>query len=486
MELFDVISENEIVNAEKISGRIDINGVCCDTRIIKKGEAFFALSGVKDDGTSFAKEACEKGACAIIAERPFDAELSAPVIIVKDVREAFARACFAYCGDPQKKLKLIGVTGTNGKTTITNLVKKILSDAGKKCAMFTTVGYDVCGAFYPSTHTTPPPEKLAPLFAQAVENGAEYAVMEVSSHSIAQKRVGALDFEVGIFTNITRDHLDYHKTMEEYTRVKASFFSRCKNSVINLDDEKAQDMARNALDKVFFVSEKDERADFFIKDIDIAVHGMSYTLAFGGDEMKISVPLAGDFNIYNTAQAAIAAKLLGIGEDDIIRSLCTFSGVDGRMEMVCREKLPFSVIIDYAHTPDALEKALSACKKITSGKLWCVFGCGGDRDHGKRPEMGNIASRLADIAVITSDNPRTEEPLAIMNDIIGGISSENKDYIAIVDRKEAIEYALSHAQKGDTILLAGKGHETYIDDKNGKHYFSEKDIVANFTERNGF
>ncbi len=484
MEFFDVISENEVVNKEKISGKIDISGVCCDTRIIKKGEAFFALSGVKDDGTSFAKEACEKGACAIIAEKPFEEELSAPIIFVPDVRKAFAKACFAACGDPQKKLKLIGVTGTNGKTTITNLVKKILSDAGKKCAMFTTVGYDVCGAFYPSTHTTPPPEKLAPLFAQAVDNGAEYAVMEVSSHSIAQKRVGALDFEVGIFTNITRDHLDYHKTMEEYTRVKASFFSQCKNSVINLDDERAEDMARKAQDKVFFVSEKDSRADFFIKNIAINVRGMSYKLASNDGETNISVPIAGDFNIYNTAQAAIAAKILGVAENDIVRSLGAFCGVDGRMEMVCRDKFPFSVIIDYAHTPDALEKALLACSKITSGKLWCIFGCGGNRDRGKRPEMGAIASRLADIAVVTSDNPRTEEPQAIIDDIIVGISPENKNHISIVDRKEAIEYALSHAEEGDTILLAGKGHETYIDDKNGKHYFSEKDIVENFTERN--
>ena len=214
MELFDVISENEIVNTEKISGKIEISGVCCDTRVLRAGEVFFAIPGVKDDGGAFAAQACENGASAIVAQSPFERELPVPVVLVRDVREAFAKACFAAAGNPQKKLKIVGVTGTNGKTTITNVIKKILSDAGKKCAMFTTVGYDVCGAFYPSSHTTPPPEKLAPLFAQAVENGAEYAVMEVSSHSIAQKRIGALDFEVGIFTNFTRHHLDYHKTME--------------------------------------------------------------------------------------------------------------------------------------------------------------------------------------------------------------------------------------------------------------------------------
>lgn len=486
MELFDVISENETVNTEKISGRIETSGFCCDTRVLQPGDTFFAIPGVKDDGGAFAAEAVLKGACAIVAEKPFDREFPVPVVIVRDVRAAFAKACFFAAGNPQKKLKIIGVTGTNGKTTIANVMKKILSDAGKKCAMFTTVGYDVCGAFYPSSHTTPPPEKLAPLFAQAVENGAEYAVMEVSSHSIAQKRVGALDFEIGIFTNITRDHLDYHKTMEEYTRVKASFFAQCENSIINLDDEKALEMAKHAKNNVYFVSEKDERADFLIKDINIAISGMTYNLSCKEANIPLSVPLAGDFNIYNTAEAAIAAKILGIDESSIIRSLSTFSGAPGRMEMICREKLPFSVIVDYAHTPDALEKALAACRKITRGTLYCVFGCGGNRDHGKRLEMGAIATELADIAVITSDNPRLEEPEAIIADIVGGIPAGKTNFVTITDRKEAIEYALSNAKSGDTILLAGKGHETYIDDRNGKQFFSEKEIVANFTERNGF
>ena len=486
MELFDVISENEIVRTENIQGKIETNGFSCDTRTIIAGNVFFALPGVNDSGEAYALQAAQKGACAVVAGEDFHISLEIPTVIVRDVRACFARACFFAVGDPQKKIKIVGVTGTNGKTTITSLMHKIITDAGKKCAMFTTVGYDVCGAYYPSTHTTPPPEKLAPLFAQALENGAEYAVMEVSSHSIAQKRIGALDFEVGIFTNITRDHLDYHKTMEEYTRVKASFFAHCENSVINLDDEKAHDMASCAKNKFFFVSEKDENADFFIKDIDIDVLGMNYTVSGKDSDLPVYTPLAGDFNIYNTAEAAIAAKILGIPEKSIVRSLATFRGVDGRMEQVCREKLPFSVIIDYAHTPDALEKALAACRKITRGNLWCVFGCGGNRDHGKRPEMGRIASSLADIAVITSDNPRTENPKNIINDIVKGVPSGKKNYIMVTDRKYAIEYALSHAKSGDTILLAGKGHETYIDDKNGKHYFSEKDIVANFTERNRF
>ncbi|MBQ8402950.1 MAG: UDP-N-acetylmuramoyl-L-alanyl-D-glutamate--2,6-diaminopimelate ligase [Clostridia bacterium] len=485
MKLFDLITEKEVLNPAENWGTIEINGVCCDTRTIKTGDAFFALAGAKEDGAVYAKEAAEKGAACVVAEKPFAEALSVPTVLVHDVRESFANACFAAVGNPQKKIKIIGVTGTNGKTTITNVIKKILTDAGKKCAMFTTVGYDVCGAFYPSSHTTPPPEKLAPLFAEACRGGAEYAVMEVSSHAIAQKRVGALRFEVGIFTNITRDHLDYHKTMEEYTRVKASFFALCKNSVINLDDEKAHEIAAGAKENVCFVSAKKE-ADYTIKDIHISPDGMRYTLCGAGKEMPVSLAVAGDFNICNTAEAAVACLLLGISEKDICASLVGFGGVAGRMETVAKNVLPYTVIIDYAHTPDALIKALEACRKITRGTLYCVFGCGGNRDRGKRFEMGEIATRLADVAIITSDNPRNEEPEDIIADIVSGVDGGRTNYVTIVSRKEAIEYALENAKAGDVILLAGKGHETYIIDKDGTHYFSEKDVVMNFTERKEF
>ena len=478
MKLFDCLNKEEVLNTEQISGTINISGVCCDTRVLNAGDAFFAIPGVKDDGAAYALQACAKGASCIVSERTFADNMEVPTVLVSDVRKAFATACFAYHGNPQKKIKIIGVTGTNGKTTVTNVLKKIFTDAGKKCAMFTTVGYDVCGAFYPSSHTTPPPEKLAPLFAEAVKNGAEYAVMEVSSHAIAQNRIAALSFETGIFTNITRDHLDYHKTMEEYTRVKSSFFSVCKNAVINLDDERAHEIAKGANGNVYFVSSK-SAADFEIKNIVISPDGMSYTL----NGMPITLGVAGDFNIYNTSFAAIATLLAGIDKESVISSLKEFSGVDGRMETVAKGKLPYTVIIDYAHTPDALIKALEACRKIVSGRLFCVFGCGGNRDRGKRFEMGDIAARLSDIAVITSDNPRNEDPDDIIKDIVSGINCEYANYVTITSRKDAIEYALANAQSGDVILLAGKGHENYIIDKDGTHYFSEKDSVMNFINR---
>ena len=485
MKLFELIPQEEILNISGLSDITDICGVCCDTRVLRAGEAFFAMPGAKNDGAEYAFEAAGKGASCIVAEKPFCEALSAPVVLVRDVRAAFARACFAAVGNPQEKIKIIGVTGTNGKTTITNVLKKIITDAGKKCAMFTTVGYDVCGAFYPSSHTTPPPEKLAPLFAEALANGAEYAVMEVSSHAVAQSRVGALRFEAGIFTNITRDHLDYHKTMEEYTRVKSSFFALCKNSVINLDDEKAHEIAAGAKGNVYFVSAKTD-ADYKIENISISPEGMSYELCLGGEKTPITLSVAGDFNIYNTAEAAVAASLLGFSAAGIAASLAGFTGVAGRMETVAKNALPFTVIIDYAHTPDALIKALEACRKITRGKLCCIFGCGGNRDRGKRFEMGDIATRLADIAVITSDNPRNEEPEDIIADIVSGVRDGRENYVTVVSRKEAIEYALSCAKAGDVLLLAGKGHETYIIDKEGTHYFSEKDVVMNFTERKEF
>jgi UDP-N-acetylmuramoyl-L-alanyl-D-glutamate--2,6-diaminopimelate ligase len=480
MKLFELISENEITNLNEEYKNTEVSGVCCDTRVLRAGEAFFAMAGTKESGAAYAAEAAEKGASLIVAES--DMELSVPTVTVRDVRAAFAEACFASVGNPQKKIKIIGVTGTNGKTTITNVLKKIITDAGKKCAMFTTVGYDVCGAFYPSSHTTPPPEKLAPLFAEALANGAEYAVMEVSSHAVAQSRVGALRFEAGIFTNITRDHLDYHKTMEEYTRVKASFFALCRHAIINLDDEKAHEIAAGATGAVHFVSAKQD-AEFKIENIDISPDGMSYTLSEGAEKTPISLSVAGDFNIYNTAEAAAAASLLGFDKNAIAASLADFTGVAGRMETVAKNALPFTVIIDYAHTPDALIKALEACRKITRGKLYCIFGCGGNRDRGKRFEMGDIATRLADIAVITSDNPRNEEPEDIIADVVSGVTEGRRNFVTIVSRKEAIEYALGEAREGDVLLLAGKGHENYIIDKNGTHYFSEKDVIMNFIER---
>lgn len=485
MELFDIIKEEDIVTKNGFIGSINAGGFSCDTRKIKRGDVFFAIPGANTDGCIFVAEAYSKGAVAIVTEENTEKRIQIPVIVVKDVRSIFSRAAFFEAGDPQKKMKVIGITGTNGKTTIATAMHKIITDAGKKCALFTTVGYDVCGKTYPSSHTTPPPEILAPLFAEALENGAEYAVMEVSSHALSQKRVDAIDFQVGIFTNITRDHLDYHKTMEEYIKVKSSLFEKCENSVINFDDEKGEIMAKAAKGKVYSISEKNPESKFFIKNPKVNSDGISYELSGNGLEINIDLGITGNFNIYNTAECAAASLILGIDEKTVVSSLASFCGVPGRMQRICKDKLPYSVIIDYAHTPDALSKALIACRGITKGKLICVFGCGGNRDKGKRREMGKIASTLSDLAVITSDNPRNEDPDEIIREITLGIPDSVSEYVKITSREEAIEYAMTTARAGDTVLLAGKGHEDYIIDANGKHRFYEPEIVEKIIERKG-
>lgn len=485
MNLFDIIKKEDIIKKDVVEEKTETCGFSCDTRNISRGETFFAISGEKFDGNAFIAEAYLKGAVAVVTDKEPTTRPPIPVIVIKNIRETFSRAVFFAAGDPQKKMKIIGVTGTNGKTTIATALHKIISDSGKKCALFTTISYDICGEeIYPSSHTTLPPEKLAPLLAEAYKNGAEYAVMEVSSHSLSQDRISAIDFYIGIFTNITRDHLDYHKNIEEYTRAKAKLFEASENSVINFDDERGKEIASYAKGKVFSVS-KDENADFRIKNPEITVGGMSYELSGNGFEEKIDLCLNGNFNIYNTAECAAAAHILGIDDKTVVASLEKFKGVTGRMQKIFSDRLPYSLIIDYAHTPDALEKALRACREITDGKLICVFGCGGNRDKGKRHEMGEIACSLSDLAVITSDNPRNEAPEEIIHDIVKGLDGRFMNYKTVVDREKAIEYAMDIAKSGDTVILAGKGHEDYIIDAFGKHHFSETETVGKIIEKKG-
>ncbi len=484
MKLSQIFSKEDII---KLKGSIDteITAFVCDSRKATAGCAFFALPGTKDDGLSFAADATARGAVAVVSEKEADVPENITNAVVKNIRALFARAVFFENGNPQKKLKIIGVTGTNGKTTIATLIHKMLIDAGKKSALFTTVSYDICGELLPSTHTTPPPEILAPLFKKASERGAEYAVMEVSSHSLSQGRVDALDFNIGIFTNISRDHLDYHGTIEEYTRVKATLFDKCERAIINTDDERGALIAKNAKCRVYTLScEKD--ADFKITSAKTDISGISYTLTFGGESADLASPVTGGFNICNTAECAAAALLSGIPQKSLAKTLSSFRGAAGRLEKIIPERLPFSVIIDYAHTPDALEKTLRTVRAVTAGRVFCVFGCGGERDRGKRGIMGNIALSLSDTAVITSDNPRSERPEDIIADIVRALPEDKTNFVTITEREAAIAYAMENARAGDTVLLAGKGHEDYIIDAGGKRYFSEKEIVEKTAERMGF
>lgn len=396
-----------------------------------------------------------------------------------DSAQACARtqAIFKQFGNPQNRLKIIAVTGTNGKTTTAHVLNSILNASGRKSCFIGTLGAYIGDSVSETGFTTPPPEILAPLLKKAADEGNEYAVMEVSSHAIAQKRVHGIAFKLGIFTNLSREHLDYHKTMREYADVKASLFGSCEASVINYEDEYKSDMAWMS-NEIYYYGTNTEFCDFLISDISQDEDGCSFRVSGElGCDVRITLP--GIYNIYNVTAAMSAAKLLGVDTEDIKASVQKEIVIPGRMErFICSGK---TVYIDFAHTPDALEKALTALRKKVKGKLICVFGCGGFRDAGKRPEMARISEKYADFTVVTSDNPRGENPFSIILDIASGFS-ENAEYTVICDRKTAILYALGRCGENDTILLAGKGHERYIEDGTGKRPFSESDILKEYNK----
>lgn len=364
-----------------------------------------------------------------------------PDIVIADTRRFLSFVLAEFCGNPQRKLRVIGVTGTNGKTTVSGMIAHILRQAGRRCEL---VGTNNCGGY-----TTPIPEILFPTMAQAVATGCQDFVMEVSSHALDQGRVAPITFACAVFTNLTRDHLDYHLTMENYAKAKAQLFAAAHSAVINADDDYAKQMAKPCKNIRYFGKN-------FLSHIDCREDGVSYRL--NGLEITCRVP--GQFSVYNSAAAATAAKTLGVSEEDIVRALADFGGVDGRMEML-DTKTDFRVIIDYAHTPDGLQNVLSAVNGFKKGRLIVVFGAGGQRDCGKRAQMFRVCANLADYIVITSDNPRKEDPFSIIKDILAGLNGYTTPFAVLENRRKATEFALREAKAGDVVLLAGKGHERY-------------------------
>ncbi|RJQ54109.1 MAG: UDP-N-acetylmuramoyl-L-alanyl-D-glutamate--2,6-diaminopimelate ligase [Actinobacteria bacterium] len=439
---------------------VEVSGIAYDSRQVKPGDLFFCISGLEKDGHDFLSDAIENGARAAVVERAMPVSL--PQAVVGSSRAALAPVSARFYGHPSQELTLVGVTGTNGKTTTTFILDSIYRASGAKTGVIGTVITRVGDQVLPTEHTTPEASDLQRLLRDMVEAGVTACAMEVSSHAIDLKRVDACRFAALVFTNLTQDHLDYHGTMEEYGRAKKSIFeARAAGAhVVNVDDPLGRRIAQDCGAATTFALENE--ADLTATDVELSERGASFTLSGPNVNLNLNSPLRGAFNLYNNLGAAGAALALGLGHDQIARGIRDVDQVPGRFESV-DEGQPFTVLVDYAHTPDSLEQALKAARRITRGRLIVVFGCGGDRDAGKRPKMGSIAAELADRVLITSDNPRSEKPEAIVSQIERGAlqrASGRRGIVAILDRRKAIREAFRVSEPGDTVLIAGKGHES--------------------------
>lgn len=472
MLLRDVISCDNKTLADA-----EITGVTCDSREVKPGYVFICINGTQSDGHLFAASAIDKGAVAVIAER--DIGLSNQ-IVVDSTHSAYADICANWFGNPAKRLRLIGVTGTNGKTSTTYMIKKILEKAGHKVGLIGTIQNMIGDQVVASHNTTPNSYELNSLFTLMLAEGCDFAIMEVSSHALEQCRVYGLDFEIAVFTNLTQDHLDYHKTMENYLAAKKKLFSMCRTAVINTDDPYARQITEGISCRIVTYSANDG-SDYSAKAIKYRPASVDYELVSNSIIRHIRVHTGGKFTVYNSLAAAVTAIEMGISELEVAAALEELPGVKGRAEAVPCD-MGYTVIIDYAHTPDGLKNILSTFRECPKNRLIVIFGCGGDRDRSKRPIMGNIAVHNADIAIITSDNPRTEEPMDIINDILEGVSGSRTPVKVIESRIEAIRYAIAIAKPEDIIVLAGKGHETYQILKSGTIHLDEREIVAQAIE----
>lgn len=453
----------------------DVSLVTDDSRKVCPGSLFVCYAGEKSDGHDYAAAAEKAGCCAVLAERQTDAKV--PHIIVKDSRAVYPLICVNFFGNPAKRLKLVGITGTNGKTTTAFLIKHILEENGHKSGLIGTIQNMAGDEVLPSHFTTPEPFELHSLFKKMVDSGCEYAVMEVSSQALAQHRAEGLHFAAAVFTNLTQDHLDYHKTMENYLKAKQTLFKMCDKGIINLDDQYAGKMIEAAECKVSTYSAKNMNADYTARNIRMRSDGVDYEIVGMGIIGRVMMGIPGSFSVMNSLASIACTVSLGLPLKGVIDALKSSRGVKGRIEVVPTGR-DFTVIIDYAHSPDALEKILNVINGFKKGRLVALFGCGGDRDKTKRPIMGKIAANLADYMIVTSDNPRTEKPSAIIDDILEGVKGTKTPYKVVENRKEAIGYALKNAQKDDIILLAGKGHEDYQVLGKEKIHFDEREVVA--------
>ncbi len=462
---------------------LNIEQVHYDSRKVTENSLFVAVSGFASDGNRFIPMAISKGALAVVTARKPEGDV--PYILVDSDRMALALLGCNFYGWPARDMTMIGVTGTNGKTSVTLLLKQVLEKClGAKVGLIGTMANMVGDEVIPTERTTPESFELQGLFARMRDAGCTHVVMEVSSHAITLDRIGGVHFDIAAFTNLTEDHLDFHKTMDAYCDAKAELFKRCGQAVINVDDGYSPRMLAAASCPVLTTGVAVEpgaghgAVGLLAKDSYLCSDSVGFVAVHGTEKARVTVPIPGRFTIYNALTVMGIAVQLGISLKDAANALLQVQGVKGRIEVVPTPGRDYTVLIDYAHTPDGLQNVLASVRDFCEGRLISVFGCGGDRDPMKRPIMGHIGVKLADFAIITSDNPRTEEPMAIIKDILAGVNVEDGEYIVICDRISAIQYAMDIGKKDDIIVLAGKGHETYQEIGKEKIHLDEREVVA--------
>ena len=473
MKLYELLKGTGIAN-DLVKEDTEIVSITCDSRRVEPGCLFVCIAGTAVDGHKFAPQAQEDGAAAVVVQRDMGLHTQ---LMADNTRMAWAQICANWFGHPASRLKMIGVTGTNGKTTTTTLIKSMLEHQGYKVGLIGTIHNLIGDRELPAKHTTPDPYDLQSLLALMVVEGCDYCVMEVSSHALDQRRVAGCEYEVGVFTNLTQDHLDYHGTMENYMLAKKELFSISRAAIVNMDDSWAPAMSEDVSCPLTTYSAKDDRADYVARNIRFRADGVDFELVGVGHIGRVNMQIPGEFSVYNGLCAATVCLQLDLPFDDVVAALSAASGVKGRAEVVPTGR-DFTVVIDYAHTPDGLDNICRTLKQCCTGRLVTLFGCGGDRDKTKRPLMGAVAAELSDYLVVTSDNPRSEDPDAIIADILVGVQDKDTPYTVVTNRVEAIHWAIENALPGDTILLAGKGHETYQILKDETIHLDEREVVA--------
>ena len=473
MRLRELLEGMEVIS-QTISPDTEITHVCVDSRATQKGSLFVAVPGNRCDGGHYARQAVDRGAVCVVCQSELPPDL--PWVKVRDARLALSQLACRWYGHPSRQLTMLGVTGTNGKTTVTYLLRHILQRTGMKTGLIGTVQNIVGEQTLPAQRTTPDALQIQQLLSAMTKNGCSHAVMEVSSHALDQHRAEGIDFAVGIFTNLTEDHLDYHGTMGCYCDAKAKLFQMSRMGVCNADDPWTERLLAGASCPSVYYGIHNP-AEVWAEDIFLHSRSVDFTVCTARTRTPVHLGVPGRFSVYNALGAIAACGELGIPPEECAAALATFPGVAGRMEVVPTPGKPYTLLIDYAHTPDALENVLKTVRGFAQNRVIAVFGCGGDRERKKRSLMGHIAGKLADLTIITSDNPRTEEPMAIIRDILPGIAGAEDKYIVEPDRRGAIALAMGRAAAGDVIVLCGKGHETYQEIGDKTIPMDEREIV---------